>query len=366
MQETLYQLAQSNFTHGNMILVLLLVFFGGVLTSLSPCVYPIIPITLSVIGARQQASVLQGFFKSVAYVGGMVTLYAALGVASSYFGFMFGSFLQNPIVLFLVGLFFIVMSMSMFGIFTLQLPQKLLGPLVSVGGGRYGHAFAMGLVAGVIAAPCTGPVLAFILTMIALRQDLLIGALYMFAFALGMGLPFLLLGAFGNLLTLLPKSGHWMNVVKYLLGSLILGVGIYYITLSIPFMHGHSETSNSLQWVKIDTGLTHMSEVDRLLEQARSTSKPVLIDFYADWCAACHQLDEITYQDALVQQALLRFMRIKVDLTQDTPELLRLQNRFQIVGLPATVLIDNTGFMKPILYGYIHPAQFLGELSKVK
>jgi thioredoxin:protein disulfide reductase len=423
---------------GNLAVALVLVLLGGLLTALSPCVYPLIPITLSILGARQAATPFRGFLLAATYVGGMVVLYTSLGVGFAWAGFLAGSALQSAWVTIGVALFCAVMAASMFGAFELVLPSGLQTRLSQAGGGGFKGAFVMGLVAGIIAAPCTGPVLSFILTLIARERDLAKGALLMFVFALGMGLPFLVLGTFSQAIARMPKSGRWMESVKSVFGLLMLGAGLYYLQLGIPavaavmaplgqngallgpvllivgvavgalhlsFKHSalvdkvrkgtgvaiatagilaflawtnagpapSSGTAAEVAWVKIGAGDGAAVAFDEALARAKQQCRPVLIDFGADWCIACKELDKFTFSDDAVREESRRFVNIKVDATSDTADLTSIQERFGVVGLPTVAFISKQGTYlgpegKPVfepVTGFVKAPAFLEIMKRV-
>lgn len=392
---------------GNLMVAIALVWLGGLLTALSPCVYPLIPITLSILGARQAGSAFKGFLLAATYVGGMVVLYTTLGVSFAWFGALAGSALQSPLITIGVALFCLVMAASMYGAFELVLPSSLQTRLSQLGGGGFQGAFVMGLVAGIIAAPCTGPVLSFILTLIARERDLYKGAALMFCYALGMGMPFLVLGTFSQAIARLPKSGKWMEIIKSVFGLLMLGAGLYYLQIGLPqvaaavapvgkaglylgpallavgvavgalhlsFKYApiaeklrkgigvaiatagilcflawtdapaeHSPNAPrhaEIAWVRIGAEETAAATFDAAVAGARRDGKPLMIDFGADWCIACKELDKLTFVDPRVQAEAERFINIKINATTETPALNALQMKFGVVGLPTVVFLS--------------------------
>lgn len=393
---------------GNLGVAVALVMAGGLLTALSPCVYPLIPITLSILGARQASSALRGFLLAATYVSGMVVLYTTLGVSFAWAGVLAGSALQSPLVTIGVAAFCIAMAASMFGAFEMVLPSGLQTRLSQAGGGGFKGAFIMGLVAGIIAAPCTGPVLSFVLTLIARERDLVKGATLMFFYALGMGLPFLVLGTFSQAIARMPKSGKWMETVKSVFGLLMLGAGLYYLMLGIGPVaalfaplgaSGHvvgpvlilvgvaigalhlsfkytpviekvrkgagvalstlglvaflawtnapakaAVGGDSIAWVKVGDEATSVATFDAAVATAKASGKAVMIDFGADWCIACKELDKFTFTNPAVQQETeKRFIAIKVDATNETEGLTTLQARYGVVGLPTIFFIPSDG-----------------------
>jgi thiol:disulfide interchange protein DsbD len=433
---------------GNLGVAIVLCLLGGLLTALSPCVYPLIPITLSILGARQAGSALKGFALASTYVGGMVVLYTTLGVSFAWAGALAGSALQSPWITIGVALFCVAMAASMFGAFEFVLPSSLQTRLSQAGGSGFQGAFIMGLVAGVIAAPCTGPVLSFILTLIARERDLLKGGTLMFFYALGMGLPFLVLGTFSQAIARMPKSGKWMETVKSIFGLLMLGAGLYYLQIGVPAVAealaplGRSgmvvgpvlvvvgvlvgalklsfKNSSTVEKVRKGTGValattgllaflawtnatpteptttttttttattaaaeiawvhvgaedTAVATFTAAMEKAKVDCKPVMIDFGADWCIACKELDKFTYVDDAVRKEAQRFVNIKIDATSETPGLTELQTRYGVVGLPTVVMLGSAQVRgvpnaptKEHLTGFLKAPEYLAHMRSVR
>lgn len=224
---------------GGSVWVYLLVFLAGLVASLSPCVYPLIPITLSLFGARGATSRLRGFLLSVVYVLGITVTYSALGVLAATTGGLFGAALQSAWVVGGIALVFFAMGLSMVGVFELGLPDGLNQKLNDLGGGEGGRfltAFLMGTVAGVIAAPCVGPPLVAVLAFVAQQGSISTGVSLLSVYSLGMGMLFIVLGTFTQFLTRMPKSGGWMEVVKGSLGMVMLVVALVYANDIVPFL----------------------------------------------------------------------------------------------------------------------------------
>lgn len=216
--------------------VLLLIFLGGIGASLTPCVYPLIPITVAVFGARTAQSRLQSFGLSCIYVSGMVVFFVAMGLIAASVGRGIGALMNSPWVLGGLAVLFIVMGLGSFGLFEMNLPAGLQNKLSQAGGKGVGGAFVMGLVAGLVATPCVGPILVSVLVFVAQSQDLLLGGLLLAVFALGMGLLFLVIGTFAGMLTRLPRSGPWMLGVKTVFGIVFIVVAFYYLKNAFPFI----------------------------------------------------------------------------------------------------------------------------------
>ncbi|WP_248340678.1 protein-disulfide reductase DsbD family protein [Anaeromyxobacter paludicola] len=375
------------------VLAFAIAFAGGVLTSLTPCVYPLIPITVSVFGARKAAGRRQAVALSALYVLGIAAMYSALGVGAALTGKAFGSATQSPWVLGAVALVFAAMAASMFGAFELQLPGAWQARLSQVGGAGYAGAFAMGLVAGVIAAPCTGPVLAAALTYVATRGSALYGFGIMFTYALGVGLLFFVLGVSS---ISLPKSGAWMDAVKSAFGVALLaaagiflkdafpalkplflatrgaalaaaaaaGLGVLLGALSGSFHAPPAERlTKALGVALVVLGVVYAAgagnarraaaearapfpwehDEPAALARARAEGRPVIIDFWADWCAACQELDHLAWADPRVREEAKRFVTLKVDGSTDDPAFEAAYKKYAVVGMPTVVLIDGKG-----------------------
>lgn len=387
-------------------------YLGGVLTSLTPCVYPLIPITVAVFGAREARSRLQALALTLVYIAGMAVMFSGLGYAAASSGKVFGSFLANPWVLTGLGLFFVAMAASMFGAFEIALPPSLALRLNRVGGAGWGGAFAMGLVAGVIAAPCTGPVLASLLTVVASSGQPAFGFFLLFVYALGVGLPFLLLGGFS---VSLPKSGAWMEGVKSIFGIALLALALHYLkdafpairrelgAVSLPVLIGplavfvgillgavHRSFSGGARekvmkgagvalvvlgiFVRVSLGggpassIPWIDDLDAALARAEAEQKPVMIDFWADWCAACKELDRYTFTHPEVQSEAERFITVKIDGTHEDDDILALYDRYGVQGLPTVLFLqpDGTPLDDPRVTGFLDGPRFLTEMQKVE
>ena len=360
-------------------------FLAGVLTSLTPCVYPLIPITVSVFGARQVEHRTRSLALSATYVGGIAVTYSALGVFAALSGKAFGSALSSPWVVAVLAVFLLALAASMFGAFDLNLPASVQEKLGIVRGAGFGHALGMGLVAGIVAAPCTGPVLAGVLTYVATRRSAVLGFWMLFSYALGMGLLFFLLGATS---LKLPRSGAWMETVKSVLGVALVAAALGLLlpllpkpaqlplgprtaaiasaalafaavlagAFSLSFHAGRREQMAKagtllllLGAVGLRLGWFGQAKVPEIpwlhdertaLEQARATGKGLLIDFSAEWCAACKELDLHVFSHPDVKAEVAdRFIPLKIDATEETDEVSRLEAKYGVPGLPTVLLM---------------------------
>lgn len=206
--------------------VFIIVFIGGVLVSFTPCAYPLIPITIGFIGAKSAGSRLRGLLLSLSYVAGIAVVYSLLGAIASISGKVFGSLTSTPIVYFITANVFLILGISMLGVFNLPLPKLLLRPGVKSGGVI--SAFLLGLVSALVVGPCTAPVLGGLLVYVATKENIFYGMLLLFIFAYGMGALLILLGTFTALLTALPKSGAWLERIKKACGAVLVLAAEYF------------------------------------------------------------------------------------------------------------------------------------------
>lgn len=428
---------------GRFLVAAALIFATGLVTALTPCVYPLIPITVGVFGARKAESRAKAAALTSSYVVGMGAVFSALGVAAALTGHALGSILGNPIVVVGLALFLLAMAASMFGAFELTLPSGLTQRLNSVGGAGFLGAFLMGSVSGFLAAPCTGPVLASLLAYVAKTQNAALGAGLLFIYALGVGFPFMLIGIFA---LKLPKGGAWMEDVKSVLGIALVALAGLYLKDGFAFLRepladagaqlgripgawiagavaaagilagavhlsfkaakpevvrkaltvtvvvaavllrvgALNTTSQGTVWVKLGFvqpehrelvwdfqyprdggGIGHF---DGVLAQARAEHRPVMIDFGADWCAACKELERNTYVVPDVVQASKCFTNIKVDGTDEGDDVEALYKRYGIQGLPTVLFVSGDGRVldSPRVTGFLKADRFLTQMEKVR
>lgn len=347
----------------------LIVFVVGIFTSLTPCVYPLIPITLAVIGARS-AKKSQAFIISVVYVLGIATTYATLGYFAAKTGSLFGQALSYPPVVIGFAVLFVVMALSLFGLFEIRAPHFITAALTPKSGGplkkssaSYVGVYVAGLIAGIIASPCVGPVLVGILAMIAKSQNGLLGFFLLFTFALGMGVILIIMGTYSSLLKTLPRSGKWMDRIKILLGIAMLVMAFYYVKPLLPKIKLSIEGATQEESAKYKNGWQKYSE--ELVAKAKAEGKPVIIDFFADWCAACVELDEKTFSTPEFIEASKRFVLLKVDATENFDGLADLQKKYEVYGLPTIGFVKKDGSYdgKQSLTGFEEAPKFLERLK---
>lgn len=338
-------------------------FIGGLLTSFTPCIFPMIPITISVIGASSAGRrKWEGLILSIFYVLGIALTYSVLGIIAASTGAFFGSFLGNIWVVSTISAVFFLMGLSMFGLFEIQVPAFIRNKIgTKKTGNGFAGAFAAGLISGVVASPCIGPVLVSILTYVAQTAEIFFGFTLLFTFAVGMGLIFIVLGTFSGLATKLPRAGKWMNNIKILFGVILIFMSLYYLK---PFFSLNSDKAVTTQL----TGLFNMPYSAALVENAAKHKKPVIIDFWAEWCVACHELEEKTYTSKDVIHESKKFLLLKVDATHMTEELEALLKKYDVLGLPTVIFIGADGQVRKDLTvtGFVEAPVFLKKMKDIK
>lgn len=401
-------------------------FFGaGLLLALTPCVFPMIPILSGIIvGRGHHITKMHGFLLSLAYVWGMALTYAAVGVAAGLSGSLLSNALQTPLVLGSFAAIFVALSLSMFGFYEIQLPSalqsKLSGTSNRLHGGHLSGVFVMGALSAIIVSPCVAAPMAGALLYIGQTHDALLGGVALFAMAIGMGVPLLLVGASAG--ALLPKAGAWMEAIKNIFGVMMLGVAIWLVSSLLPltvvmmlwatllilssiYLHALDPLAHGANgWHKLGKGVgiltlllgialligalsgardilrplgalgggqantqpTHLpfERVKNLTELdariAQSKNKTIMLDFYADWCASCKEMESITFADANVQTQLKNTLLLQIDLTANNDDDKAVLQRYSLFGPPAILFFDRTG--KELsdfrVIGYQNPEQF--------
>ena len=404
---------------GNLLLAFLLVFGAGILTSLTPCVYPLIPITVSIFGANESTGILKSLMLSVVYVIGIIVTYSILGVVValvfSRTGAVFGQIIVNPWIIVPISLILFALGLSMFGIFEIRLPSSMQNRLNTVGGTGFVGAFAMGTVAGIIAAPCTGPALAAVLAYIATTGSVVLGFWLMFTYALGMGLLFICIGTFSGLISSLPRSGGWMYILENIFGIAIITVALYFLKdvfeplksflqNSLPFFAFAGALVLIGLWLgKLKERFSGLSSEMRVrkafglllavlgaymivgglqepvagphpswvyndepaaLETAKQENKLVMLDFYATWCAACNELDHNTFSDQAVVDKLENYVTVKLDFSAKSDKVLT--EKYKILGLPVVIFMDSDGKIYKRLEGFVNAEDMLKIIDTVE
>lgn len=376
----------------SLLLSFLSVFLAGILTSFTPCIFPMLPITISILGYHADAkSRLHNFSRALAYVLGIAMTYSLLGVVAALTGSLFGAALTNKYVLSGMVVLFFAMALSMWGVFEIQAPAFIRNRLGSGKSQGLGGAFLMGMVAGIVASPCVGPVLVSILSYVSTTKDVVLGFSLLFTFAMGLGLIFIVIGVFSSALKLLPKSGRWMELIKFILGAGMWGAAIYYaqfllserwwtallaasfiafavwkgafrirknllVTFMLISVFTFSASVLLLSLFKPQTlhnvfspPVTAPSDVvwinysEEALKEAQMQSKPVMIDFFAEWCAACHELEEKTFSTDEFRTLSKGFRLLRFDATEDNEKITQVLKKYQVKGLPTVIFINRNG-----------------------
>ncbi|MCX7145870.1 MAG: protein-disulfide reductase DsbD [Sulfuritalea sp.] len=420
------------FKGGNLAVVLLSFFGFGLLLSLTPCVFPMIPILSGIIVNHGHAvSHLRSFVLSLAYVLGMAATYAAVGIAAGLSGTLLSAALQNAWVLGGFALVFVVLSLSMFGFYELQMPsvlQSRVSDTANRQGGSLPAIALMGALSALIVGPCVAAPLAGALLYIAQTGNATLGGAALFVRALGMGVPLLLVGAFSR--SLLPKSGPWMEGVKKFFGVIMLATALWLVSPVIPlwlqmlgwallmvipsiYLHALDPLPpHAHGWQRLGKGLGVMlllggaamligvlggardplqplgflgggtaavspaptfervattERLDVRLAEAKAAGKPVMLDFYADWCVSCKEMERFTFADPRVAARMKQFVLLKADVTANTDADAALLKRFGLFGPPGIIFFDAGGREQNDLrvVGFQPAETFLPTLERV-
>ena len=390
--------AVARFEGRGLLPLFILVFIGGLALNLTPCVYPLIPITISYFGGQSAGKKGGLAVHAVLYVIGMAITYSILGSLAAFTGSLFGAALQYPPVLVFIALVMILLSLSMFDVYELRLPASLNR---LAGGSQKGFlgTLLMGLTVGIVAAPCIGPFVLGLLTYVGNRGNVLLGFSLFFVLALGLGIPFLLLGVFSGGLNRLPRSGAWMVWVRKIFGFILIAMAIYFLKPLFPdnllyslalaltllvagfylaWLEPTTTPGRAFRAVRVLVGLVFFGSAlvitasgvreyldqtlaskgtglpsasiawspysEEMLAEALRLGRPVFIDGFADWCIPCKELDALTFSHPEVVAASREFVMLKADLTFSKEESTKAFTRkFGIKGVPTLIFLKPDG-----------------------
>ena len=393
----------STLESSGLFLSLLFVFLGGLALNLTPCVYPLIPITIGYFGGQSEGKTSKLFVLGVLYVLGMALTYSVVGVVTALSGAVFGALLQNPIVIVVIAGVFVVLALSMFGLYEIKAPDALVAKAGGARSGVFG-AFFMGLTMGVVAAPCIGPFVLGLVTYVAAKGDVFYGFIMFFALAVGMGVPYLFLAMFSGRIKSLPRAGFWMDGVRHIFGFILIAMAIYFVNPILPKIVAHyllpifligtgiyllfiTKLANDVKGYRIFKSLFSIIIIaasswmlwpveksspnwekysNENYEAALQNNDKMIIDFYADWCIPCKELDALTFSDAKVISTLSDFKSLKVNMTNSSDVTEKIREKFKVRGMPTILFIDSKGNEVHRLTGFINSEEFNEILNGVK
>ncbi|MBN1480055.1 thioredoxin fold domain-containing protein [candidate division KSB1 bacterium] len=398
--------AALQYVQKGLIAAILAFFVIGLALNLTPCVYPIIPITVSYFGGRSNTSKAFAFVNALFYQLGIALAFAALGLISGLAGKQWGFLFQSPWFVVVIGTIILLIAASLFGAFEITVPSWLLTKVSKNKEGVIG-AFVMGLTAGIVIAPCAAGIIIGLVGLIAKLGLVFKGTLLFFVMGLGLGLPYLILATFSGLLGKLPQSGGWMLWIKKVFGFILIAVALYFILpqmerivgkfsfligiigITSGFLLGfleHGMYSTSFNRIRkiigfilivlgfywVNSGIhAKKSEINwvQFSNQTKETlvaeEKPIFIDFYADWCAPCKQLDRVTFTDKEVTELARSFTMLKVDCTQPDAATQAFMDQFDVTGMPTLVFMSKSGQVLSDLreIGFVPPDKFIQSLQ---
>jgi thiol:disulfide interchange protein DsbD len=393
----------STLESSGILLSLLFIFLAGLALNLTPCVYPLIPITIGYFGGQAEGKTSRLVMLGLLYMLGIALTYSVVGVVTALSGAVFGALLQNPIVIIGIAILFVALALSQFGVYEFKLPDSWVAKAGGAKGGAFG-AFFMGLTMGIVAAPCIGPFVLGLVTYVAAKGDPMYGFLMFFVLALGLGFPYLILAIFSGKIKNLPRAGLWMEGVKHIFGFLLIGMAFYFLDPILPKeIRGYvlpifgiitalillflDKTANDAKGFRIFKTVFSVIvlavSVYALVpsenrepewqnfsiqnyEASLNGGERMVIDFYADWCIPCKELDALTFSDERVLNEFDGFTVYKVDMTKNNETNEQLRKRFNVIGMPTVLIIDSNGNETKRLTGFVNADEFLTYIKDLQ
>jgi thiol:disulfide interchange protein DsbD len=399
------QASQKSSASESVWLTLLAIFLGGMALNLTPCVYPLIPITISYFGGKSENIKGQTILHGILYILGLSITNSFLGLSAALSGGILGSILQHPIVLVFVSGVLVAMGMSFFGLWEIRIPMQIT-KLASKNYTGFFGTFFMGLTLGIVAAPCLGPFILGLLTYVGQRGDPLWGFLCFFVLSLGLGIPLSILAIFSGKVSRLPKSGDWMLWIRKFMGWVLLGmavfmawpiisnsivktglmagvliaagihlgfldktgakikffphikkaIGIAIICGAVVYMSSKGGEVKEVQWLKYD---------ESVFEIAKEQGKPAILDFYADWCRPCVEMEKRVFVDPEVIKLSSKFITMRLDVTKSEPFHDKVMRQYGVRGIPTIIFINREGVEEKRLriIGYVDKSRVIKNLT---
>lgn len=387
-----------------LLLTMLFMVILGLGLNLTPCVYPLISVTVAYFGTQAHQHTARMAWLAAVYVFGITLSFSAVGLVAALSGGIFGAALQKPIVLIGIAAVLVVLALSSFGFYQLRPPAWLLQRVSGATQGAVGALF-MGVTMGIVAAPCVGPVVIGLLVFVGSQQDPLLGFELFFALGLGMGLPYIGLAMAAGSIRKLPRSGEWLIWVEHLFGFLLLAMALYFVSPLLPaavrpwalpgfvaaagvYLGFFDRAGRGMRYflpVQRGVGIAAValavwlvwprpaeSTIDwrpfapEHLSSATAGARPVIVDFVADWCIPCHEMDATTFVDPEVRAEAERFAMLKADITRENEMTLDWVDDYEVQGVPTVLFIDSSGKEVERLVGYVGPEDMIGAMRRTR
>lgn len=352
-------------------------FILGIALAFTPCVLPMLPILSSIVLGRQDGSPIsktRSAYLALAYILGMALLYALAGILTAALGSGVQRALQSPIALILFALLLLFLAGSLFGLYELKMPQTWQSKVDQLAGrqkgGSIAGAFSLGAISTLVASPCITAPLASVLGFVAQTGSMALGGGLLFVMALGMGLPLLLIALGAR--SFLPQTGAWMMWLQRGLGLVLVALAIWIVWPVMSVVTGNQTQTSTRTEKRIPPNLVFQvvrssEELERILQKAKADNKPVMLDYYADWCISCKEMEAITFTNAEVGKAMSRFVLVQVDVTINNQQSQALLKQFGLFGPPAILFFNGAGEeQKPLrVVGFMAPSRFLERLHEL-